>query len=71
MDTNNRYSYACLQFQEATFNSYSKRYGLEGDIYTCADQKIVARKMIEENPNNWRHWYTSVAKRGLGKPPVI
>jgi hypothetical protein len=63
-----------------TFESYVKRYELlpnmedselENMIYDCDFQKLLTRKMIEEDPENWRHWYTSVAKRGLGLPPVI
>lgn len=80
LDHNDRYSYGCLQFQMETFESYIKRYNLlpyaeyselENMIYDCDFQKLLTRKMIEENPENWRHWYTSVAKRGLGVPPAI
>ncbi len=80
LDHNDRYSYGCLQFQMETFESYIKRYDLlphaedselENMIYDCDFQKLLTRKMIEEDPENWRHWYTSVAKRGLGVPPVI
>lgn len=80
LDHNDRYSYGCLQFQMETFESYIKRYELlpntedaelENMIYDCDFQKLLTRKMIEEDPENWRHWYTSVAKRGLGVPPVI
>lgn len=80
LDHNDRYSYGCLQFQMETFESYIKRYELlphtedselENMIYDCDFQKLLTRKMIEEDPENWRHWYTSVAKRGLGLPPVI
>ena len=80
LDHNARYSYGCLQFQMETFEGYVKRYELlpntedselENMIYDCDFQKLLTRKMIEENPENWRHWYTSVAKRGLGVPPVI
>lgn len=80
LDHNDRYSYGCLQFQMETFESYINRYDLlphtenselENMIYDCDFQKLLTRKMIEENPQNWRHWYTSVAKRGLGFPPII
>ena len=69
VDTNGRLSKGCLQFQDATFNSYAKRYGIEGEIMNCGDQKKLATLMIQENPRNARHWYTSVFKRGLGPPP--
>jgi len=78
LDDNNYYSYGCLQFQMGTFKSYVKEYGLlpeaedkelENMIYDCDFQKILARKMIEENPANWRHWYTSVSVKKLGLPP--
>lgn len=67
LDTNNQYSYSCLQFQERTFNYYSKRYGFENvDIINCEHQKDVANEMLKENYNNWRHWYQcSTEKIGL------
>lgn len=69
LDVNNKYSYGCLQFQLATFESYSTRYGLEGDIYDCEFQKLLALKMLQENYGNWKHWYLSHKKIGL--PPRI
>jgi len=69
LDSNGKYSYSCLQFQEATFKSESKRYGITGDIMDCEVQKKIAKAMIQDNWKNWRHWYTSVKVRGLGYPP--
>ena len=69
VDTNGKHSRGCLQFQDATFESYSKRYNFEGEIMNCGDQKKLAKLMIQENPKNARNWYTSVYKRGLGVPP--
>lgn len=80
LDSNNRYSYGCLQFQMETFSSYIKRYGLlpnaeEGEyanwIYDCDFQRDLAKRMLAEDRNNWQHWYTSVEIRGLGLPPEI
>lgn len=68
LDVNGKYSHGCLQFQQGTFNSYAQRYGLEGNIMDCDLQKTLARKMIEENINNWKHWFNSTKKIGL--PPV-
>lgn len=80
LDHNNRYSYGCLQFQMETFKAYTARYDMlkgasdndfEESIYDCDLQKSLARKMIEEDYGNWRHWYTSVAIKNLGYPPKI
>jgi len=71
LDVNDRYSYGCLQFQEATFVSYSKRYFGTSNLsklYDCQYQKQLARRMLEEDINNWRHWYNSTRKIGL--PPL-
>ena len=70
LDTNNKYSYGCLQFQMATWQSYSKRYNVDAEIMDCKAQRSVAKSMIKEDWNNWRHWYTSVTKKTAGKPPV-
>ncbi len=76
LDSNGLYSFGCLQFQMGTFRGFGFKYGLiSGDddlysvIYDCSLQKQIAKKMIQENPFNWRHWYTSVKIRGLGLPP--
>ena len=79
LDHNLRYSYGCLQFQMETFRSYVRKYDLlentedaelENMIYDCSIQKTLARKMLEDDPGNWRNWYTSVSVRHLGLPPV-
>lgn len=69
LDSNGKYSYSCLQFQESTFKSESARYNVEGQIMDCEVQKKIARAMIEDDWNNWRHWYTSVKVRNMGYPP--
>lgn len=76
LDHNGYYSYGCLQFQMGTFEAYGSRYGLLAPvddldtlIYDCGLQKTIAKRMIEEDPGNWRHWYTSVMTKKLGFPP--
>ena len=76
LDHNGLHSFGCLQFQMDTFEEFGLRYGLispdddtEKLIYDCTLQKELAKRMIQENPNNWRRWYTSVIKKGLGLPP--
>lgn len=77
IDSNNKYSYGCLQFQEATFVSEVARYGLLPEaepaevmnlIYDCDFQKKLAMLMFLNDPYAWMHWRTSVW-RGLGLPP--
>ncbi len=74
LDTNNKHSFSCLQFQMSTFKQYVKRYNLlpeaedheiENMIMDCDFQKLVAYKMLEENPNNILHWRTSARKLNL------
>ncbi len=76
LDHNGLHSFGCLQFQMSTFKEFGLKYGLISEedaldniIYDCVLQKQIAKKMIQENPNNWRRWYTSVRVRGLGLPP--
>jgi hypothetical protein len=76
LDQNGYYSYGCLQFQMATFEAYAGKYGFfttddnaETLIYDCGLQKAIAKRMIEDDANNWRHWFTSVKVRNLGFPP--
>lgn len=80
LDNNNEYSYSCLQFQEQTFIWKVKDYNLlpaaeDGEIlnliYDCDFQKKLARLMFENEPDAWKHWRTSVEKRGLGYPPTV
>lgn len=69
IDSNGKYSYGCLQFQRATFESYGHSLGIYGDIYDCDVQKALAYAMIKSNWKNWIHWQTSVMDRGYGYPP--
>jgi hypothetical protein len=78
LDVNGHYSYGCLQFQMPTFIAYGRKYGvISGNednlgtlIMSCSLQRNIAKKMILDNSANWRHWYTSVAIKNLGLPPV-
>ncbi len=76
LDLNGLHSFGCLQFQMGTFREFGLRYKLftEDDdlnklIFDCELQKEIAKRMIRENPENWKKWYTSVVVRGLGLPP--
>jgi len=80
VDSNGHYSYSCLQFQEKTFVWKAKEYGILPEaeeqeiinlIYDCETQKRVARAMFENEPDAWKHWYTSTITKGLGLPPVM
>lgn len=78
VDRNGYFSYGCLQFQMRTFREYVRKYNLlpeaedeelKNMIYDCEFQKYLAKKMLEDNPDNWRHWHTSVVAKKLGLPP--
>lgn len=76
LDHNGVHSFGCLQFQKETFEEFGMKYQLvtvDDDtdelIYDCTLQKEIAKRMIEDNYNNWRHWYTSVMIKKLGLPP--
>lgn len=75
IDSNNQYSYGCLQFQQATYLAVAKKYKLDpwaGDgIYDCNNQWKLARAMfLEDKEAAAQHWYTSVYTRGLGLPNI-
>jgi hypothetical protein len=77
LDTNGRYSYGCLQFQEWTFRRYGEEYGLidpdldnvEDVIYDCKLQQKITMLMILDDHSNWKHWRNSVRK--IGMPPRV
>jgi hypothetical protein len=70
IDTNGAYSYGCLQFQKSTWDINVNRFKLLNvDIYSCVDQMLVARLMLEADYSAWGNWKTSVIDRGLGLPP--
>lgn len=79
LDVNGRHSFGCLQFQTRTFLEFGEKFGVLSEqdkanadrlIYNCKLQKQIARRILEDDPNGWEHWYTSVMKRGLGLPPI-
>ncbi|GEM_PF-3221734 len=76
LDWNGLHSFGCLQFQMDTFEEYGLKYkllspddDLDKLIYDCDLQKEITRRMILENPGNWKKWYMSVTVKGLGLPP--
>lgn len=76
LDLNGLHSFGCLQFQMGTFREFGLKYKFfsEDDdlnklIFDCKLQKEIAQRMIRDNPENWKKWYTSVVVRGLGFPP--
>ncbi len=78
LDNNGKNSFGCLQFQKQTFKEFGLKYGLVSSadeindlIYDCELQKELAKRMLEENYDNWRHWYTSVKVKNLGLPPAV
>lgn len=70
IDTNGKHSRGCLQFQDATWQRFSQKYGIEADIFNCSAQKMLARKILLHERNGWKHWFTSTTLKGLGKPPL-
>jgi hypothetical protein len=79
IDTNGRKSFGDLCFQETTFRTYVKKYNLlpqceEAEIMnwiTDGDfQRELAYRMIDEDIENWRHWYTTVAIKKVGLPQM-
>ena len=75
LDTNHKFSTGCLQFQDETFLTQGKKYGLvatstkeaEPLIYNCELQKQLAHKMLLDGGES--HWLNSVRKLQLGKYP--
>ena len=76
IDSNGLKSYGKLCFQEATFVSYALAYNefpnaepyeLPNLMTGEAEQRKLAKHMIEYDYNNWKHWRNSVSKIGL--PP--
>lgn len=82
VDSNGLKSYGVMCFQEATFKQYALKYNLlphaePNEIVNLIDneslQKELAKRMIQDDPDNWRHWYNSVVgykgRKGIGLPP--
>jgi hypothetical protein len=76
-DRDGRYYYGCLQFREKTFRFFVQKFNLGPTtedaevmdlIFDCAFQKQLAALMIRDNPENWKHWRTTVQRR-IGLPP--
>lgn len=71
LDSNNKYSYGCLQFQMETWNHYSKKFSIKTEIMDCQGQRKLARLMVESDYGAWRNWLTSVTKKTAGLPPQL
>ena len=64
VDSNGWYSYSTFQFQMPTWKAYAAEVfpyaedeDLENLIWGRTDQRKVAKAMLEDNPENWRHWF--------------
>jgi hypothetical protein len=80
IDDNGKYSYSCLQYQEATFVADVKHYKLLPNaedqeimnfIYDCPFQKQLAVVTILDNAWYASRWKTTVEDRGYGYPHFI
>ena len=76
-DRDGRYYYGCLQFREKTFRFFVEKFNVGPTtedvevmdlIFDCAFQKRLATLMIQDDPENWKHWRTTVRRR-IGLPP--
>jgi hypothetical protein len=68
LDSNGKHSYGCLQFQESTWELYTKKYGGGKDIMDCAEQRRLAKNILLSERDGWRNWTNSVAR--IGRPPA-
>lgn len=80
LDSNEKYSYGCLQYQAETWLTWGKRYGfiaveqqnIDDRIYDCGLQKEIAYALWQDESyttyEKARNWYTSIYVRGLGLP---
>jgi hypothetical protein len=48
-----------FQFHRATFDRFSKKFGLELDYYKPNDQLLLFERMLDENFNLIGHWTTA------------
>ena len=84
VDTNGKLSCGCLQYQYETFSSWALKPKFrnqlspnaeDSDILNlykdCDYQKQLTRVVLLDNPKEWRNWYTSVIKKGVGLPPNL
>ncbi len=70
LDSNDKYSYGCMQYQMDTWIGDSKAYGVKGEMMDCAKQKQLAKLTIMHEPDKgWKRWYNSTKKVGL--PPRL
>ncbi len=74
LDSNDKYSYGIVQFQEDTWKNALRKYGyfpeaedseLINHIYDGELQKEVAKKMIQDG--GWKHWKNCAIKIGIDK----
>jgi len=78
IDRNHKMSFGKFCFQFDTFKIYVRKYNLlpnteDQELYNWISdnefQRKLARMMLEEDINNWKHWQLSTLK--IGKPPKV
>jgi hypothetical protein len=68
MDLNGKPSYGLLQFQLTTFEMYSKRYKIPGELMDDQIQIQLVWQMMDDPKVRWQNEFPDCVKR-LGTPP--
>jgi hypothetical protein len=63
-------SYGLLQFKPSTFEMYSKRYSIEGELMDPEAQRALVRAMMDDERVRWHREFPACVER-LGRPPVL
>jgi len=63
-------SYGLLQFKPSTFEMFSKKYGIAGELMDGEAQKKIVRAMMDDTSVRWHRQFPACVNK-LGLPPRI
>lgn len=64
-------SYGLLQFKPSTFETFSKAYGVVGELMDPEAQKEIVRKMMDDPSVKWEKQFPDCVTIYIGWPPGV
>ena len=61
-------SYGAYQFKPSTFDLFSKKYNVQGELMDRDTQRLIVSQMINDNTVRWEQQFPACTKK-LGRPP--
>lgn len=63
-------SLGAFQFKPSTFDLYSKKYGIKGELMDRDIQRLIVAQMLNDSSVKWRNQFPDCVRNKIGYPPI-